>query len=153
MISLDGYAVRNANTRTVYRWEDITDFGSYADGSISLEESARFVRRVWRGEEIQAEVPRILPMTKARKLDINGREAGCWWSTPFEICIDPEYRCRSLVLHELVHAMKLWEHDSRFVKKLVYLLCRYAGCDTGYLINTAQVVGMKFYQIGGQHGN
>lgn len=124
-----------ANTRRINRFHDVIDFGQYSHSWVSYRDAARFIDRVWYHEAADRLNPLLVPH--------NDSLAAYYHLEQHTISVEPLYRSRALILHELTHALGYEDHDDRFAARLVGLLASYARVPMGVLALGAGMAGMQ----------
>lgn len=138
-------ARRAAETRRLYRFESIAlpAISKFACADTPMAELRAFAVRVWRAETTR-KIPRIVAGAGDRPDPDATWYSYCNWPERDFIMLARHQRNRSVVLHELVHALGYGTHGRRFVRKYFSLLATYARCDRAKLEDQAKAMDVKF---------
>ena len=137
MVTLDPRRLRNVNTRTVYSFEEVYNFGK-SNVWMSYRDSCRFVDRVWL-EEVPDRLP---PVVVPHEKWVDKMASGAYYFHDHQISVRPAVRSCGVLLHELTHAMGYLEHNPGFLAQLFTLLMKYCGCELGQLVMAAGFAGI-----------
>lgn len=130
--------VRGANTRRIYWFEDLMDFGA-AEWWVSYRDSQRFICRVW-----EDQAPELLPPVMVQHTRAYARICTAMYHpVGHKIAIHPKHRTKAVILHELVHAVGYGEHDNGFIEQLMLWMNLYANVEVEKMAIGAAFVGMR----------
>jgi hypothetical protein len=137
-------AIKNAvETRRLYRFEDLAlpIVAKYPVSDAPMKTLRSFATRVWRAETTR-KMPKIV--AGAGVLGPAGTlYSYCNWPERSLIVLARHHRNRSVVLHELVHALGYGTHGRGFVRKYFDLLAKYARCNRAQLESHAKTLNVK----------
>jgi hypothetical protein len=137
-------ARRAVETRRLYHFEVIAlpAISRSACANVPMPELRRFAERVWRAESKRA-MPRVVAGNGDRPNPDSVWYSYCTWPKRDLIVLARHQRNRSVVLHELVHALGFGTHGRGFVRKYFDLLAKYARCNRAQLESHAKTLNVK----------
>lgn len=135
-------------TQTVYAFETLieelawdVDPRSWAFRWVSFVDARQLLARVWAESGSKRDAPPLVRWGRIHIVPV--ASAGYYHYEDHYISLHPTMRSRSVLLHEITHALGYLQHDRRFLTHYIDLLVRYARCDPAHLTILHGLMGIR----------
>lgn len=128
------------NTRRLYRYE--FDYIHIRSPEIHMRTLRALGRRIWVGERRSLD---LMPSIVAGDgIQVEGYHAASFYDTTFNrIVLARHHRTRTILAHEMTHALGYDNHDERFIRKYFALLANYCNFSAAGLVSGAEYYGIQ----------
>lgn len=136
--------MKHVDTRRLYKLELLFPKEKF----VNIKQLRNLGRIIWEQESGNM---KMFPEIVAAKVLNSGQEnfSFCYkvGHKPAKIILVERHLTRTVLIHELTHALGYWDHSSRFIKKYFELLVKYANFDYNFLLLVACSVNMKLEKL------